>query len=298
MEGNREKISAVQRMQDYIMQNLNEEISLNDLAVAAHYSPWQALRVFSELTGVTPFVYIRDIRLMEAARQLRDTDLNVLDIALNSAFGSHEGFTKAFSRKFGLSPSKYRKELPVLPHFYFQSLKNQIETEKGKNMSANIVFTQVVERPARKLILKRGIKANEYFAYCEEGNCEVWDILINIKDALNEAMGIWLPEKMRIPNTSEYCHGVEVPVDFSGEIPEGFDIIELPPCKYMVFHGEPYEDDEKFSDAIGIVWDAISRYNPKHFGWEWVPDDAPRFQLAPIGYRGYIEGRPVREYKG
>jgi hypothetical protein len=36
---------------------------------------------------------------------------------------------------------------------------------------------------------------------------------------------------------------------------------------------------------------------PKHFGWDWAPDDGPRFQLAPIGERGYIEGLPVREYK-
>lgn len=297
MEGNQEKIDAVQRMQDYIIKNLNEEISLNSLAKAANYSPWQALRVFSELLGTTPFAYIRDIRLSEAAKKLRDTDLNVLDIALSVVFDSHEGFTKAFSRRFGMSPSRYRKELPSLKLFSYLPIKNQFGFEKGTDMSTNIVFTQVVECPARKLIVKRGVKATEYFEYCEEGNCDVWDILINIKGALKEAMGVWLPEKMRKPGTSEYCHGVEVPVDFSGKIPDGFDVIELMPCKYMVFHGEPYEDDEKFSEAIGIVWNAVSRYNPRHFGWEWAPDDAPRFQLAPMGHRGYIEGRPVREYK-
>ena len=164
-------------------------------------------------------------------------------------------------------------------------------------MSDMVVFTQVIERPKRKLILKRGIRAAEYFAYCEEVGCDVWGILESIKGALQESIGVWLPENMRVPGTSEYCQGVEVPVDFSGEIPDGFDIIDLPACKYMVFQSEPFED-EKFGEVISTVWNAVKRYNPKHFGWDWAPNDGPRFQLAPIGARGYIEGIPIREYKG
>ena len=79
-------------------------------------------------------------------------------------------------------------------------------------------------------------------------------------------------------------------------MPEGFDLIDLPPAKYMVFQGEPFED-EQFEEAITLVWDAINRFDPKRFGWDWAPDDGPRFQLAPYGARGYIEARPVREIK-
>ena len=46
------------------------------------------------------------------------------------------------------------------------------------NQKANSIFVQVVDRPARKLILKRGIKAEDYYAYCEEVGCEIWDVLI------------------------------------------------------------------------------------------------------------------------
>lgn len=163
-------------------------------------------------------------------------------------------------------------------------------------MSSTVIFTQVIERPARKLILKRGIKAEDYFSYCEEVGCEVWGVLESIKGALYESIGVWLPEGMRKVGTSEYCQAVEVPTDFSGKIPEGYDIIDLPACKYMVFNGEPFED-EAFCEAIEIVWDAIKRYDPKPYGWEWAPEDGPRFQLAPVGARGYIEGIPVKEYR-
>lgn len=295
MNADKEKIDAVQRMQDYIVNHYTEEISLKALASAAAYSPWQALRAFRELTGKTPFAYIRDVRLSDAARRLRDSDMSVLGVALSCAFGSHEGFTKAFSRKFGLAPNRYRKEAPPVPLFTYYPVKDYFKyLEGGINvMRSQIIFTQAIERPARKLLFKSGIKAAEYFEYCEEVGCDIWGVLVSVKGALNEPMGVWLPEKMRKAGTSEYAQGVEVPPDYAGLIPEGFNLLELPPCKYMVFQGEPYED-ENFAEAIALVWDAIARYDPKPYGWDWAPDDGPRFQLEPQGARGYIEGRPVR----
>jgi hypothetical protein len=67
----------------------------------------------------------------------------------------------------------------------------------------------------------------------------------------------------------------------------------MPPCKMMIFQGEPYAD-ENFEDAISELWSLIDRYDPKLYGFEWADQDGPRFQLEPLGYRGYIEGRPVR----
>ena len=120
------------------------------------------------------------------------------------------------------------------------------------------------------------------------------DELSRIKGALYEPIGMWLPENLIKPGTSSYAQGVEVPVDFDGEVPEGYEIIDLPPCKMMVFQGAPYEV-EKFGEAIGELWEAMKAYDPTIYGFEWADEDGPRFQLAPMGYRGYIEARPVRQ---
>ncbi|HWQ50371.1 MAG TPA: AraC family transcriptional regulator [Terriglobales bacterium] len=298
MTENREKIEAVGRMQDYIMAHYGEEVTLEDLAAAAMYSPWHALRAFSELTGKTPFEYLRMVRLSAAAKKLRDTKASVLDIALEAAFGSHEGFTKAFTKAFAVSPSAYRQKTPPIPlfcHFPVRYIRN-LSGKEEKKMPSSIVFTQVIERPARKFILKRGVAAADYFAYCEEVGCEVWDVLEGVAGSLYEPIGVWLPQGMRKPGTSEYCQGVEVPADYTGPVPEGFEVMDLPPCKYMVFHGEPFEDED-FGEAIDAVWEAIRRYNPELYGFEWAMEAGPRFQLAPVGKRGYIEGIPVRELK-
>ena len=81
-------------------------------------------------------------------------------------------------------------------------------------------------------------------------------------------------------------------MDYAGEVPDGFDIIELPKCKYIMFQGEPFEE-ENFGEAIGQVWDAIKKYSPESIGYTW-DDNNPRIQLEPIGTRGYIELHPIK----
>lgn len=297
---NWEKANAVQRMKDYIEEHITEHITLHMLANAAKYSPWHATRTFKELIGKTPFEYIRAIRLSRAAIKLRNGDVKITDVAFDFVFDSHEGFTRAFSKQFGMTPQYYCKNAPLIKFFIPNNVRDYYLTlQKGvdivpENPNTNTVFVQVIDRPARKLILKRGIKATHYFEYCEEVGCDVWDILCNVKEALYEPIGMWMPENLRKPGTSLYTQGVEVPVGYAGKIPEGFDLIDLPTCKMMVFQGKPY-DDEKFEEAIGELWTVMKNYNPNVYGFEWADEDGPRFQLAPMGYRGYIEAKPVRQ---
>lgn len=295
-----EKINAVQRMQDYIENHLREPVTLQALARASGYSPWHASRIFKDLTGKTPFAYIRELRLSRAAVQLKDGAGRIIDVAFDFVFDSHEGFTRAFSRQFGVSSRSYCRNKPPLNLFMPPRIRSYyLKLQKGgvvmsKSERPKTVFVQVIERPARKVILKRGVKATHYFDYCEEVGCDVWSVLSSIKEAVHEPIGMWLPDNMRKPGTSVYVQGVEVPLDYSGELPEGYEIMELPACKYMVFQGEPFDED-KFEEAIGELWETMKSYNPEIYGFKWAEEDDPRFQMAPMGYRGYIEGRPVRQ---
>jgi AraC-like DNA-binding protein len=302
----RDKINTVGKMQDYIKAHINDSISLYDLAQSCGLSPWHTSRVFKELTGKNPFEYIRAIRLSQAALKLRDERSKVIDVALDFVFDSHEGFTRAFSREFGISPKEYKKHTPpvklfipyrVMDSSQFKPEKKEIFMENEKTGCKTVaVFVQVVERPARKMITKRGVKATEYFKYCEEVGCDIWGILVSIKEALYEPVGAWLPKGMIKKGTSQYIMGVEVPVNYQGQVPEGFEIIDLKPCKMMIFQGPPFKD-EAFEGAIHDLWDVMKQYNPEIYGFKWADADAPRFQMEPQGYRGYIEGRPVRDIK-
>lgn len=158
------------------------------------------------------------------------------------------------------------------------------------------VFLQVMDRPARKVLIKRGVKAEDYFAYCEEVGCDLWGLLLSMKSLCGEPVCLWLPEKYRKPGTSKYVQGIEVPLDYSGMIPEGFDEIQLPAAKYLMFQGEPFPEEE-YGRAIDEVARAIEKYNPAVIGYTW-DEDNPRIQLEPMGTRGYIELLPIKPLKG
>ena len=294
-----EQVNAVQRMQDYMQQHLLEPVTLLQLSRQAGYSPFHSARLFKEFTGRNPFEYLRQLRLTRAALRLRDEDVRVLDVAFDFVFDSHEGFTRAFSREFGLTPRQYQKSPPPIRLFlpssvrsYYRYVTRGEETMETES-KLNTVFVQVVDRPNRKVILKRGKKAEDYFAYCEEVGCDIWGILCSVKEALQEPIGMWLPKRFRPEGTSMYAQGVEVPADYKGEVPEGFELMDLPACQMLIFQGPAFEDEE-FSEAIGEMWEVMKTYKPELYGFTWADEDGPRFQMEPQGYRGYIEGRPVR----
>lgn len=295
-----EQAIAMKRIQDYIHKHLQSRLTLSELSRVAGYSPSQTERLFLELSGTHLFDYVRKSRLTAAARYIQtNQEVKIIDVSLDYLFDSQEGFTRAFSKAFGVTPKKY--QLNPAPISFFKSydvltrFKYLHKTKEEKLMKTKTVFVQVVERPKRKAIIKRGIKASHYFEYCEEVGCDIWGILESVPGALYEPVGFWLPQSMRKTNTSEYVQGVEVPLDYNHQIPEGCEIIELSPSLVMIFQGEPYED-ENFTDAIGEVWDHIKKFDPKLYGYTYDLDQ-PRFQMEPRGYRGYIEGKPVKIIK-
>ncbi|VEU82900.1 helix-turn-helix domain-containing protein [Acholeplasma hippikon] len=289
-----EKIKAVQRMQDYIKIHIDEEIIIVDLVNISLYSPWYTRKIFIELIGITPADYIRKLKLRNAALSLRDEKTKVIDLAYELGYESVDGFQRAFYREFGCNPKEYANNPVPLKIFNPYRIENKHKKEMGKMTSKNIFIT-VVERPERKVIIKRGVKATHYFDYCNEVGCDVWGILLSMKSIANEPVCMWLPKKYILPNTSEYVQGVEVALDYDGIIPEGFDVIKLPKSKYIMFQGEPFKEED-YNEAIAEIWEAEKKYDPSVIGYMY-DDSNPRIQLEPIGTRGYIKLLPIKESK-
>lgn len=288
----KEQVLAVQRMQDYIEAHLCETVTLADLARVSLFSPWHSHRMFKEQTGLAPAEYIRRLRLSKSALRLRDESRRIIDVAFELGFGSADGYTRAFYREFGCNPKEYAA-LPVplslfIPYgVKFRSLrKEEKEVENVRN-----VFIQKIEKPFRKVIIKRGEKAEDYFAYCGEVGCDVWGILTSMPSLCGEPVCLWLPPRYQAPGTSQYVQGVEVSAEYDGPVPEGFDVIELEAAEYLMFQGEPFREED-YCEAIVEVQRAAEKYDPALLGLKWN-DQEPRIQLEPLGTRGYIELYPV-----
>lgn len=289
----KEQVLAVQRMQDYIEANQTEEISLSDLARASLFSPWYSYRLFRDYLGLTPTEYIRKYRLTQAAKALRNGQVKVIDAALEAGFSNVDTFTRAFYREFGLNPSDYRGYPVPVPFFVPYGAKYR-ELRKEDIDVSNIqpIFIQVIRKPERLCILKRGRQAEDYFPYCEEVSCDVWGILMSMRSLSGEPVAMWLPDQYKKPGTSTYVQGVEVALDYMGVVPEGFDTIHLPEAEYLMFQGQPFQEED-YCTAIRTVQAAMDRYDPSVIGYRW-DDENPRIQLEPRGQRGYIELRAVR----
>lgn len=287
------RAKAVSAMQNYIAKHYDEEISMAKLARAAMYSPWQCYKVFKLYTGYTVAEYIRKFRLSESAKRLKNENVKICDVAFETGFGSVDGYQRAFYRAFGCNPKEYAENPVPVPLFIPYDVKFRYLERRNKEMSTKNIFIQQIEKPARKAIIRRGKKAADYFMYCEEVGCDIWGLLTSMDSLCGEPISMWLPAKMIVSGTSEYVQGVEKPLDFHGDIPTGFEIIDLPAATYLIFRGEPFAEED-FEQAIREVQEAEKKYDPAFYGLEW-DEENPRIQLEPIGTRGYIELLPVKK---
>lgn len=292
----KEQILAVQAMQDYIKAHLEEEITMAALSRASLFSPWHSYRLFKLHTGFSPAEYIRRLRLSESALRLKTGKCRVADVAYELGFGSVDGYQRAFLKEFGCNPKEYAKEPVPINLFIPYGVKfRELRKEVIDMENVQSVFIQIISKPKRKVLIKRGVKAKDYFAYCEEVGCDVWGLLESMDSLCKEPVCLWLPEKYKKPSTSTYVQGVEADWDFSGVVPEGFDVIALPEAKYLLFQGEPFKEED-YCEAILALQHAMNRYDPSVIGYEW-DDENPRIQLEPRGERGYIEMRAVKPKK-
>ena len=84
------------------------DVSLDALAARSGWSSFHLHRAFRRVVGETPKTYTQRLRLDRAASRLTTTTDRVVDVAFECGFASHEVFSRAFSRRFGRSPERYR----------------------------------------------------------------------------------------------------------------------------------------------------------------------------------------------
>lgn len=281
-----DRIEIVQQMQDYICKHCKDaDFSVSNICNAVGYSRRHTDRIFKEYMGKTLQEYINAVCLTESVNELLNTEKPILEVALNSHFGSHEGFLRSFHKRFHVTPSEYRDKKTAIPLFVQYPISQYYALLNYKEeliMSNDLCFCMVTaqERTKRKLIYLPSHKAQDYFSYCEELGCE-WEGLLNsIPEKLDSAALIELPDSLVENGFSKIAAGIEVPYDYDKTIPEAYRIAALPECTMLYFQSEPYEKEEDFCQAIDSTYIAIGKYNPALYGYEFAYDIAPSFNFG------------------
>ena len=99
---------AIEDVVSYIMDNLSEELSLEQLAQKANLSPFYFSRLFKKETGFSPHDYILTSRINHAKYLLLTSHLSVKDICFKLGFSSESAFCTAFKKKTSTSPGDFR----------------------------------------------------------------------------------------------------------------------------------------------------------------------------------------------
>jgi AraC family transcriptional regulator len=98
----------LRRVLDYIAANIEEDITLSNLAGIAGYSLFHFARKFTLAMGIAPHRYISRMRMEKSMAELAARKLPLAEIALNAHFSSQASFTRAFRRATGMTPKEYQ----------------------------------------------------------------------------------------------------------------------------------------------------------------------------------------------
>lgn len=138
MDRNNEKfyIEQINKVQDYIENNLDKSLSIKELASIANFSEYHFQRIFVYITGENIYKFIKRIRLEKAAYMLlADKNRSISDIAISLGFANQASFAKAFKSKYDINGSIYRKRDEIVSEYdLIEPLYIDIRKEKATKL--------------------------------------------------------------------------------------------------------------------------------------------------------------------
>jgi ligand-binding sensor protein/AraC-like DNA-binding protein len=116
--GYRSKQEIVEEAKEYILHHFDQDIKLGDIARMTNVSDYYMSHIFKEETGISFIDYVTHVRIEKAKNLLKNTNLDIIDIAFHVGYNDSNYFSHVFRKKEGLSPTGYRhKQTHVTPFF-------------------------------------------------------------------------------------------------------------------------------------------------------------------------------------
>ncbi|MFM0271097.1 AraC family transcriptional regulator [Paraburkholderia aspalathi] len=261
----------------FIESHFARELTLDDIANCGCVSRFHLARAFEAATGLSVMRYVRARRLSEAARRLADGAPDILTVAIEAGYGSHEAFTRAFREQFGLTPEALRARghldniAIVEPIKMDETLLTHLEPPRFEDGKPFLVagLSERYTSETCAAIPSQWQCFGEYFGRVpgQVGNV-AYGVCYNADDTGN----------------IDYLCGVEVS-DFSA-LPAELSRLRISPQRYAVFsHREHISTIRRTWNTIWNQWLPASGH---------IPADAPNFErydekFDPVSGMGGLE---------
>ncbi len=108
-ESNDYRTSLIKEMMLYLQEQYTESISLSEMAEYFHISKGHLCRFFKEMTNTSPINYLNYYKINKSAQLLRDTDLEISAVAVQTGFNNISYYNRTFRRNMHMTPGEYRK---------------------------------------------------------------------------------------------------------------------------------------------------------------------------------------------
>jgi AraC family transcriptional regulator len=119
--------NRINRVFQYIDENLDADLSLNTISEIAFFSPYHFHRVFKSITQETLNEYVTRRRTEKSALNLIHKDVGITEISIQCGFNDNSSFTRTFKKYYGVSPTEFRKQNPNK----FSKIR-QLESKNGQ----------------------------------------------------------------------------------------------------------------------------------------------------------------------
>lgn len=245
----------------FIESHFAGEITLEEIANVSGVSRFHLCRAFGEATGHSVMRYVRGRRLTEAARSLSAGATDILPVALDAGYGSHEAFTRAFRDQFGQTPESVRAQ---------RHLDNLALVEAIRMDQTRIVTLAPPRFENGKMLLIAGLAQRYSFETCHEIPSQ-WQRFVPYIGNVPGQVGRFAYGVRKDSDDAgnlDYMCGVEV-TSFD-EVPAELSTVRIPARRYAVF---------KHRDHISTIRDTHTAIWTK-----WLPEsghdvaDAPDFE--------------------
>jgi AraC family transcriptional regulator len=283
-------VDLIQKTIDYIDDNIGEKITVDKLAEIAGFSTYHYYRVFHSFVGIPVMEYVTRRKLQYALSELSN-NRKIFDIALDLGFETHAGFTKAFKKCFGYTPSFYRLHAPIgFPQ------KVDLKKIRTNKIGGIIMQPKIINRDSFKIVgyefkttLRNNAHSRDIPAFWDQCNIEGKEAhLYNTQNPPRHGeYGICVNTNMETDEFS-YILGIEV-TNFDHAADE-MCTLEVPAATYAVFTTPAVaSNDDSFVNSIKGTW--------KYILEEWFPNSGYEIDDSRLDFEFYDERCHSWEYE-